>query len=151
MTLCTDLVHDPSLNRLQVAGEAIMTVEKWCESEVRYGRDILAAGFEGIRAGRETFLNGKPFSPFLNESLRRALKPAAIGTCLGLSGGCTGIPSRSLRRMLTLGLAGGAIGFGLGIAWECRHLTAGAVSSALKKIVKVRDEHWFERHPIDYA
>jgi len=128
-----------------------MTVEQWCESEVRYGRDILAAGFEGIRSGRQVFLNGKPFSPFFHESLRRALKPAVIGACVGLSGGCTGSPSRSLRRMLSLGLVGGAIGFGLGIAWECRYLTAGAVSSALKKIGKVRDEHWFERNPIDYA
>jgi hypothetical protein len=128
-----------------------MTVHKWFESEVRYGRDVLAAGLDGIRSGGETFLNGERLSPFLSESVRRALKPAAIGTCIGLSGGCTGNPSRSLRRILTLGLAGGAIGLSLGIAWECRYLTAGAVSSALKKIGTVRDEHWFERNPIDYA
>ncbi len=128
-----------------------MTVHKWFESEVRYGRDVFAAGLDGIRSGGETFLHGERLSPFLNESVRRALKPAAIGTCVGLSGGCIGNPSRSLRRMLALGLAGGAIGFGLGIAWECRHLFAGAVSDALKKIGKVRDEHWFERNPIDYA
>lgn len=128
-----------------------MSAHKWLESEVRYGRDVLAAGLDGIRSGGETFLNGDRLSPFLNESVRRALKPAAIGTWVGLSRGCTGNPSRSLRRILALGLAGGAIGFGLGIAWECRYLTAGAVSCALKKIGKVRDEHWFERNPIDYA
>ena len=151
MTLCTDLVHDPGLNLPTGAREATMTVEKWCESEVRYGRDLLVAGLEGIRSGRETFLNGDHLSPFLHESIRRALKPAAIGACVGLSGGCTGNSSRSLRRMLALGLAGSAIGFGLGMAWQCRHLTASAASNALKKIGKVRDEHWFERNPIDYA
>jgi len=128
-----------------------MTVEKWCESEVRYGRDLLVAGLEGIRSGGETFLNGDHVSPFSHQSLRRALKPAAIGACVGLSGGFPGKRSRSLCRMLALGLAGGAIGFSLGMAWECRHLTAGVVSNALKKIGKVRDEHWFERNPIDYA
>lgn len=128
-----------------------MTVQRWCESEVRYGRDVLAAGLEGIRSGRKIFLKGEPLRPFLNESVRKALKPAVLGTCVGLSSGCIANPSRSLRRMLALGLAGGAIGFGLGIAWECRYLTAGAVSGALKKIARVRDEHWFERNPIDYA
>ena len=128
-----------------------MTVQKWFESEVRYGRDVLAAGLEGIRSSRGTFLHGEPLSPFLKESVRRALKPAAIGTCLGLCGGCTGNRSGSLRRMMALGMAGGAIGLGVGIAWESRYLIVGAVSSARKKIGKVRDDHWFERNPIDYA
>jgi hypothetical protein len=48
-------------------------------------------------------------------------------------------------------LLGGAIGFGLGFAWESRRLTFSALANAFKKIDKVRDDHWFERHPIDYA
>jgi hypothetical protein len=49
------------------------------------------------------------------------------------------------------GLLGGAIGFGAGIAWENRRLAASAASGALRNIGRVRDEHWLERHPIDYA
>jgi hypothetical protein len=128
-----------------------MTLQKWLKSEVRYGRDVLTAGLEGIHSGREAFLNGKPLTPFLSESARKALKPAALGACLGISGGCTGNWRRSVDRILALGFVGGAIGFGLGLAWQNRHLTAEAASGALKKIGKVRDEHWFERHPIDYA
>jgi len=48
-------------------------------------------------------------------------------------------------------LVGGAISFALVMAWNSRKLTASALASAFKKINKVRDEHWFERHPIDYA
>jgi hypothetical protein len=53
--------------------------------------------------------------------------------------------------VFTYGLLGGVIGFGAGVAWESRRLTASAACGALRNISKVRDEHWLERHPIDYA
>jgi len=53
--------------------------------------------------------------------------------------------------VLVHAVAGGAIGFGLGIAWNCRHLTASIADGALRNVGKVRDERWLERHPIDYA
>lgn len=127
-----------------------MTVQEWIESEVSYGRKVLDAGLEGTRSGREAFLEGKPLTPYLNDSARKAIIPAAIGTCLGMAGGATG-RNRSVGRVLAFSLLGGAIGFGLGLAWESRGLTQRAVSSAIRKIGKVCDEHWFERHPIDYA
>jgi len=46
---------------------------------------------------------------------------------------------------------GSAIGFGLGLAWKSRGLTESIASSSLHSIGKVRDEHWLESHPIDYA
>jgi hypothetical protein len=127
-----------------------MTVQQWVESEVKYGRKVLDAGLEGTRSGREAFLNGKPLTPYLNDSVRKAFTPAAVGTCIGALGFAAN-RNRSVGRLLAFSLIGGAIGFGLGVAWESRHLTARAFSSALKKISKVRDEHWVERHPIDYA
>jgi hypothetical protein len=127
-----------------------MTVQQWLESEVKYGRKVLDAGLEGTRSGREAFLDGEPLTPYLNDSVRKAFIPAAIGTCIGVLGSAAK-QKRSVGRVLAFGLVGGAIGFGLGIAWESRHLTVSAVSSALKKIGRVRDEHWLERHPIDYA
>jgi hypothetical protein len=53
--------------------------------------------------------------------------------------------------MLGCGFMGGAIGLGLGIAWNGRCLTESITSSVLRNIAKVRDEHWLESHPIDYA
>jgi hypothetical protein len=52
---------------------------------------------------------------------------------------------------VAFGLVGGAIGFMASLIWENRRFTASVVSGALKNIGKVRDEHWLEKHPIDYA
>jgi hypothetical protein len=127
-----------------------MTVQQWLESEVKYGRKVLDAGLEGTRSGREAFLNGRSLTPYLNNSVRKALISAAIGGCIGALASAAD-RNRSAGRTSMFALLGGAASFAVGLAWENRHLTASAVSGALKKIRRVRDEHWFERHPIDYA
>jgi len=53
--------------------------------------------------------------------------------------------------VLAFGLLGSAIGFGAGIAWQDRRLAASVARGALRNIGRVRDEHWLEGHPIDYA
>jgi hypothetical protein len=58
---------------------------------------------------------------------------------------------KSISKVLRYGILGGAIGFGVGIAWRSRRLTESMANGALEKIGKVRDEHWLESHPIDYA
>jgi hypothetical protein len=128
-----------------------MSVREWSQSEVEYGRKVLDSGLEGARSGREAFLNGRPLTPFLSESVRKALRPAAVGACLGLLASCPGSRRRPAGRKLLLGLLGGVIGFGAGMVWENRRLTACVVSGALGSIERVRDEHWLEKHPIDYA
>jgi len=63
-----------------------------------------------------------------------------------------GVPgNRSIGRVLAFGLLGGAIGLGARIVWENRRLAASVARGALRNIERVRDEHWLERHPIDYA
>jgi hypothetical protein len=52
---------------------------------------------------------------------------------------------------LVFGFLGWAIGLGAGIAWKTRGLTECVTSNAFRNMGKVRDEHWLERHPIDYA
>jgi hypothetical protein len=128
-----------------------MDLREWSKSEVEYGRKVLGSGLEGARLGREEFLNGRSLTPFLNESVRKALGPAAIGVCVGVLGSGLGNGNRSVGRMLLFGLLGGAIGFGTGVAWESRHLTASAAREGLRSIHKVRDEHWLEKHPVAYA
>jgi hypothetical protein len=120
-------------------------------SNADYGRRLLDSGLEGARTGREAFLHGSPITPFLNESVRHALKPAAIGACLGLLGSYPGNRQNSARRALAYGFVGGVLGFGAGVAWISRFLGTSVVSSAWKNIDRVRDEHWLEKHPIDYA
>ncbi len=127
-----------------------MDLRKWSKSKADYGRRLFNSGIEGARSGREEFLDGESFTSFLSESVRSALKPAALGVCIGVLGSCPG-SQKSITRALTYGLLGGAIGLGAGVAWEIRRLTASVAGSALKNIGRVRDERWLTKHPIDYA
>ncbi len=86
-----------------------------------------------------------------NESIRNALKPAAIGASIGALGGCPGNREKSIARVLAFGLLGGAIGFGAGLVWQNRRLAASVACGALRNMDRVCDEHWLEKHPIDYA
>jgi len=52
---------------------------------------------------------------------------------------------------MAFGLLGGAIGFGAGVVWQDRCLAASVARGALRNIGRVRDQHWLDRHPIDYA
>lgn len=128
-----------------------MALREWSKSNATYGRRLVNSGIEGVRTGRTAFLKGEPLIPFISKSVRRALKPAAVGACLGMLGGYQGNRHGSIGRALARGLLGGAIGLGAGVAWESRDLTASAAGGALKNIGRVRDEHWLTRHPIDYA
>ena len=128
-----------------------MTLQEWTKSEVQYGRKVLSSGLEGARSGREAFLHGRHLTPYLSESVRNALKPAALGACIGVLGTCPGNRNKSISRVLAFGLLGSAIGFGAGIAWQDRRLAASVARGALRNIGRVRDEHWLEGHPIDYA
>lgn len=128
-----------------------MSISEWSKSEVEYGRKVLDSGLDGARSGREAFLNGRSFTPFLSESVRSALKPAVLGACLGVLGGFPGNRDKSIGRVLAFGLLGGAIAFGASIIWENRRLAVSVARGALRNIDQVRDEHWLEKHPIDYA
>jgi hypothetical protein len=128
-----------------------MELRNWSKSEFEYGRRILNSAVDGARGGREAFLKGRSLTPFLREGLRSALKPAVVGASIGVLGSYPGHRHRSIGRALAFGFAGWAIGLGAGFAWETRGLTARVNSCALRNIGRMRDEHWLERNPIDYA
>lgn len=128
-----------------------MNLREWSRSSVDYGRKLVDSALDGARVGEDRYLKEESLAPYLGESARRALTPAIVGACLGLLGGCLGKERRSTIRTLAGGLLGGAVGFGAGILWENRQITASVVSGAWESIGKTRDEHWFEKNPIDYA
>jgi len=128
-----------------------MDLRKWSASNLDYGRKVLNSGLDGARSGREAFLNGRALAPFLSESLHDTWKSAAVGACIGLLGSHPGNRHKSVGRSLACGVLGGVIGFGAGVVWNNRRLTASVAHGALRNIGRVRDEHWLERHPIDYA
>lgn len=128
-----------------------MDLREWSKSNAEYGEKLVNSGIEGARSGGEAFLNGEPLSPFLGESVRSALRPAALGVCLGVLGSSPASRRKSLGRVLVFGLLGGAVGFCAGVLWENRRLVASAAGGAFRNIGKVRDEQWLIRNPIDYA
>lgn len=128
-----------------------MSSSNWLNTSLDYGSKLLHSGLEGARSAEEAFLDGRSLAPFLNESAWRALRPAALGACLGLLGSYPGNRRMSAGRALVYGAVGAALGFGVGVAWQSRRLTASMAGGAAKEIGKTRDEHWLEKHPIDYA
>jgi hypothetical protein len=128
-----------------------MGLSEWSKSEVEYGRKLVGSGLEGARSGREAFLNGRPFTTFLSESVVEALKPAALGACIGFLSAYPGKRNKSIARVLGLGWLCGTIGFGAGFAWTSRRMTARVAGEAWRNVGRVRDERWLEEHPIDYA
>ncbi len=128
-----------------------MNLVQWSKSSVGYGRKLLHSATEGARNGEEEFLNHEPLAPFLEDSAHEALRPAALGACLGAFYACLTDRHKSASKILACTFVGGVVGFGAGLLWESRHLTASIASTVSKNIQQTRDEHWFEKNPIDYA
>lgn len=128
-----------------------MYISELCKSEFDYGRKVVNSGLEGARSGREAFLCGRPLTPFFRESFHKALKPAGLGACVGVLTSYRENEHRSFGRIVASGLFGGLIGLASGLVWESRLLAQSTARGALEKIGKIRDEHWLEKNPIDYA
>lgn len=128
-----------------------MNLLAWLQSSVEYGQKLVNSALDGARSGGEEFLHANTPAPLLSESVRRAWKPAVLGTCLGVLASYPVNGHRRRGRALACGLLGGAIGFSAGMVWGSRRLGRSFAAGAFKSINKVRDEHWLEKHPIDYA
>lgn len=130
-----------------------MEVGDWVKSNVEYGRRLVGSGIEGARAGQEEFLNGEALAPFLSESVKASIAPAAIGACVGALVAYPIYRKKSATAAITAayGLLGCVVGLTAGMAWKSRHLSASVASGALKNMGKVRDEQWLDKHPINYA
>jgi len=127
-----------------------MGLRTWSKSNLEYGRRVLSSGLEGAHAGREAFLNGRPITPVLSESVCTAWKPAVVGAVVGVLASYPG-KHRSIRKTIGYGILGAVVGFGVGVAWGSRRLTASVARGTMRNIGKVRDEHWLENNPITYA
>ena len=117
-----------------------MSVCQWLESNVEYVRDLANSGFEGAGRGRDEFLEGQNFAPFLAKAARQAVTPALVGACLGalgavFSGKHSNGKRSSATRTLTYCVLGGAIGFGVGLAWKTQGLAANIARRSLEKYV----------------
>ena len=128
-----------------------MNFLEWSKSSVDYGQKLVHSALEGAHDAESEFLKQESLPIFLGDSARHALTPAILGAFLGVLSGSVRNDGRSASKKLALGLLGGAIGFGAGLIWENRQFTSSVASGAWKKVNQARDEHWFEKNPIDYA
>lgn len=128
-----------------------MNAKAWSKSKVEYGRKLVDSAVDGIRTGEDEFLVDGRLAPYLAKGAARSLAPAAIGAILGAYCGGLRRENRSAARILTGCILGGLVGFGAGMLWETRYLTESIGANVRKRVQSVRDEHWLEEHPIDYA
>ncbi|MGC2107995.1 MAG: hypothetical protein WA655_00670 [Candidatus Korobacteraceae bacterium] len=128
-----------------------MKPEQPLRSNLRYGRKLFRSGVSGLSSGRDAQLNGQPLSDVLAQSARASLGLATLGACAGLLRYYLPARRGRIAKTVACGIVGSAIGFVAGFAWKTRDLTEGMAHSAAKQMGVVRDQHWLERHPIDYA
>ena len=129
-----------------------MTFRTWIKSNLDYGRSLVISGWEGARATGRMTLEGAPVAVILIRSVRTSCMPALIGAYIGALGAALGNRRRRAYGIISISTTLGAvIGFTTGMAWGTRRLTGGMVQGARKKMDAVRDAHWLEKNPIDYA
>jgi hypothetical protein len=124
----------------------------WIESNLSYGKNLVESSVEGARSARKMTTEGECVGSVLTRSARDSWQLVSIGVGLGLLVGLLVTRRKpSPAKMLVCGLLGGVAGLGTGVAWETRELTGDMARGAIKNAKVVRDAHWLERHPIDYA
>lgn len=124
-----------------------MTTNVSIAKKLGYSRTLLDAGLTGLRAGERMSRSGKS-EHYIADAARESLKAAALGAGLALLE--CGVKHRRKRRIEKV-LACSAVAFCAEFAWKTRDVSSTLFDCASKEISKVRDQHWLESNPIDYA
>lgn len=124
------------------------TVAEWVGENLDYGRRLVDSALEGAR---EAITEKKDLPDVLVKSAPSSLGLAALGAGVGVLCSYCGNKRKLSKEGALFGMLGGLAGFLIGLGWSTRHLTNGMAYGAMKNINTARDEHWLERHPIDYA
>ena len=111
-----------------------------------YGRDLLYAGIEGVRAGERLTLHSP--EAHIAKSARRSLMAAAVGGTVAL---ILCKVTKKRRRVVGTMIACGTAAFCADFIGRTRNVSSKIIACTEKEIGKVRDQHWLESHPIDYA
>ena len=128
-----------------------MTVTEWVGESLEYGRDLVSSGLEGAQAGGEAALGEETLPEVLVESAPSSMGLAVLGAGAGLLCSYFGNKRKLGKESIAFGLIGRLTGLLVGLGWSTRHVTNGVRVGALRHMKNARDEHWLDRHPIDYA
>ena len=127
-------------------GEATMAQCARIGITTSYARKLANAGSSGVHSGWKAF-TGPALSMLVRDSAQDSVKLAAVGACIGLL--FSYLMHRPHRFANAITFA--SLGLCAGIAWKTRTVSSSVACSALKEIDRVRNEHWLEMNPIDYA
>jgi hypothetical protein len=111
-----------------------------------YGRELLHAGIDGIKAGERLSLRSPDVH--IAKSAGQSLVAAAVGGTVALI--LCKVTDRR-RRVLQTMVACGTAAFCADFICRTRNVSSKMIECAEKEIGKVRDQHWLESNPIDYA
>ena len=118
-------------------------------SELGYAKDLVDAGLAACDSVHRQSANMA--LPTLSGLANDAWMPAAVGASVGALTMLLSTRKRSTGSAVLFGVIGGVVGFGSALAWGSRGWTEAVARSAAEKVHVVRDAHWLERHPINYA
>lgn len=128
-----------------------MNVTEWVGESLEYGRELVESAIQGAKdAGKEVGPNDK-FPKALVKGAPSSLGLALLGAGVGVLCSYCGNKRKLTRESVAFGALGGIAGMLIGLGWSTRHLTNDLANGAMKNVKNTRDEHWLERHPIDYA
>ncbi len=122
-----------------------MTRTKPAVINLGYGLQLLEAGMKGLHTSGG---GNVPAGTQLASSFRTSLKAAALGAGVAWLGSSL-IGRRGARVQATLTCS--ALVFCAELGWQTRSLSSYMMRCAAKEMSKVRDQHWLELNPIDYA
>lgn len=112
--------------------------------KLSYSRSLVQAGVAGFRTAKRPNDRSREFA----SATRSALKAAAIAAGIGLLASSIG---RNPKRAIRNAFAVGGITFCTDLCWQTRTATNSILAAVRKQVSSVRDQHWLELNPIDYA
>jgi hypothetical protein len=128
-----------------------MKLHTWLKSEVGYGEELVRSAVVGGRSARDKALAPQPAGLVLARLARTSLPRAAVGASIGVLASYSRNKHWSKRDAALFGLLGAVIGFGANMVLGTREITGETVRGAMGSVRTVRDAHWLEKNPIDYA
>ncbi len=121
------------------------------KTNLAHGQELVASGVEGAAEARKAVLESPETTDIVKEAAQESWQAAAVGVMAGAIVGVLTDDRKPVRGVVTGGLLGAVLGFAGSFAWKTRPLTSSMLHGAGKRIGTTRDQHWLEKHPVNYG
>ena len=128
-----------------------MSISEKIKTNLAHGQELVASGVEGAAEARKAMLELPETTDIVADAAQESWQAAAIGVMAGAIFGVLTDDRKPLRGVITGGLLGAVLGFAGSFAWKTRPLTSSMLHGAGKRIGTTRDQHWLEKHPVNYG